>query len=392
MKRFLFILSFLFLSLSGMMAKDIKVRLFSNKVLAQTIVTPHTGKFHLLALDRKLSILDTVYDVFGDTLKEPMFFIHKGNRIEVRTQEQRFGDYEALMLVAPVDTDAWIIKGAGPERIYSGKVCFRIQSGEFQVINIVDLETYVAGVVESEGGHVAEFEYLKAQAIMARTFALKNLEKHLEEGYNLKDDVTSQVYLSKAYLQNKDMINQAVRQTRDSVLVTEKGELVFGAFHSNSGGQTANSEEAWSQPIDYLRSRTDSFSLGQERSTWTVTLDKEKFVAYFARWFGVSINEPQLRKEVVTFSQPQRRSVFTYKNKELPLKYVRKEFGLRSTYFSVQEKGDKVILNGRGFGHGVGMSQEGAMEMSRRGYDHKQILSFYFRGTRLEDYHNIQGL
>ena len=95
-------------------------------------------------------------------------------------------------------------------------------------------------------------------------------------------------------------------------------------------------------------------------------------------------NDLSLQKSILNFTQPSRKAYFEYKGRRLKLTKVRRQFNLRSTYFTVSESGNNVVLRGRGYGHGVGLSQDGAIEMSRRGYSYRQILGFYFDGVELE--------
>jgi stage II sporulation protein D len=295
---------------------------------------------------------------------------------------KEFGAYTELMLIPGNDSASFVIKGKGRERMYSGALIFKPNGREIYLINRVELEQYVAGVVESEGGHVNHYEYFKAQAVLARTWVLRNMKKHLKEGYNVKDDVTSQAYYSKAYLQHSQEIVRAVRETADTILVDEEGNVVFGAFHANSGGETVNSEDVWQGSISYLRAAVDTFSLAGEKAYWEKRLNKDKFIGFFARKLRQDAGDSAFRAAVLAISQEQRMPFFEYQGKRIKMRWVRENFGLRSTFFTVVDDGETVLLKGRGFGHGIGMSQEGAMRMAELGFDYKQILAHYFKGVQ----------
>lgn len=372
----------MFFATLALQAQTIDVRLFSNKTLTQSWLSTYDGQFYLLALRADGEVIDTVADVDE----------HSGNRlhvqwangqVKVKQGESSYGTFQSLKLVNRNGKGHFIIKGVGRERIYTGQLIFKPRKSDLLVVNRVPLNEYVAGVVESEGGHHQQMEYFKAQAVLARTWVLKNMNKHIKEGYNVKDDVTSQAYYSKAYLQYSTDIDRAVRETGDTILVDEKGKPIFGAFHANSGGYTVNSEDYWSGKISYLRAVEDTFSLKMEKAYWTKEIDKATFLKFFAGKLGYSISDTAFTRAVLQFKQEPRQAYFTYGGKSLKLRAVRQQFKLRSTYFNVEERGDKVILHGRGFGHGVGMSQEGAMRMAELGYSYKDILMFYFKGVRL---------
>lgn len=367
-------------------AIDIKVKLYSGKNLDKAIVTPTSTDYYLIALDENLEPIDTIIDLYEEAQGNTLYFSETGELVDVNRIKHPLGKYEALLLVSKKKEKTFVISAAGKERIYNGNLQFRVYNGSLQVVNIVDIEQYVAGVVESEGGHIDTYEYFKAQAILARTFALKNWNKHISEGYNLKDDVSSQAYYSKCYLQNKDNIIKATYDTKDTVLVSkEECDLILTAFHANSGGQTANSEDAWVSKVSYLRSKEDKFSTGQPSYTWEKKVSKEQFLNYFKRQFGIKSDNKEFEKAVLSFTQKDRKSYFTYEGKRLALKNVRNDFKLRSTFFSVEESGDEVILKGKGYGHGVGLSQDGAINMAKQGYNCKEILYYYYNNVELEN-------
>ena len=369
-------------------ATTVDVRLFSTAAITQTWISTYNADHYLIALNQNFEIIDTVADLVEKAGTNRLVVTLSNKRVQVKQGESNYGEFAGLLVVAKTSKGHFLIKGKGRERIYSGSLILRPRTADMLVVNRVPLEDYVAGVVESEGGHHAQFEYFKAQAVLARTWVLKNMNKHLDEGYNVKDDVTSQAYYSKAYLQFSDNILRAVKETRDTILVDQAGNPIFGAFHSNSGGQTANSEDAWSGKISYLRSVEDSFSLKMEKAYWEKTISKTSFVSYFATKLEQSATDAEFVKAILSFKQPTRQAYFTYKGKSLKLRYVRQKFDLRSTFFSVYDQGDNVLLKGRGFGHGVGMSQEGAMRMAELGYCYKDILKFYFKNVQFS---NING-
>ncbi len=363
-------------------AITVDVRLFSTATLSESLVTTHGADFYLIALSSQGNLIDTVSDFAMNSASKTLRVGLKSGKVKANQGNAMYGEFDGLLLVPKNQKSHFIIKGKGPERIYSGALIFKNSSNQLLVVNRVDLEDYVGGVVESEGGHETQFAYFKAQAVLARTWVLKNWNKHSKEGYNVRDDVSSQAYYSKAYLQNSESIKKAVLDTKDTILIDKYGDPIMGAFHSNSGGETTNSEDAWSAKIDYLRSVPDTFSLKMDKAYWEKEIDKQRFVNFFASKLGQNASNDNFRNAVLSYKQDTRQAYFVYADKKLKLRYVREKFGLRSTYFSVVDAGDKVVLKGRGFGHGVGLSQQGAMRMADLGFSYKQILTHYFKDVK----------
>lgn len=377
------LLFLLFIGFAQLKAVELDIRIYSNQQVKQAVVTTDTGLYYLLALDENLQRVDTIYDVFPQDSLRTFYLATEGKNIFINRGKERLGRYTALVFTGEHSEKEFRINANNKGRVYHGDIRFTSKGGELVIVNRVNLEKYVAGVVESEAGHVDQLEFYKAQAVLARTFAMKNLNKHKSEGYNLKDDVTSQVYFSKSHYTNQKIIDAAVEATSDTVLVMPDCKPVLSVFHANSGGFTTNSEDVWLRPVDYLKSRPDSFSIDVGSYFWEREITSHRFFAYFAEKLKVP-NDIHLQKALLNFDQQSRISHFEYKGKSLKLTEVRRHFNLRSTFFSLEQRGNIIVLKGRGYGHGVGLSQDGAIEMSRRGFDYKEILEFYFTGVELE--------
>ena len=369
---------------------ELEIRLYSTLNLTQATVTPDSGDYFLIALDKQLRPIDTIIGLYEPAGYKLLHFLKSGSSIKTTRGDFSLGSYHALLISSKDPQKEFRITAAGKDRVYNGDLRLRLFKGYLQVVNLVDIENYVAGVVESEGGHLNNPEYFKAQAVLARTFAVKNLEKHKSEGYNLKDDVTSQVYFSRPRYKHAEAIRHAVKATEDTIVVTDECEPILGVFHANSGGVCTNSEDVWLQPLDYLRERVDSFSIGVGSYTWEREMEADQLYGYFAKSLGVK-DDVFLRKAILNMEHQPRQAYFEYKGKKLKLTKVRYHFKLRSTFFVVQEQpNSKVLIKGRGYGHGVGLSQDGAMEMARRGYSYREIIDFYFEGVDLESIQRVQ--
>ena len=174
----------------------------------------------------------------------------------------------------------------------------------------------------------------------------------------------------------------ATSKTAGEVITDSLGEIIMSVFHSNSGGQTCNSEDVWGRALPYLRSVKDTFSVAQRNYYWQKKILRKDWLAFLKNKYNYPIEDAKSVKKVVNFNQYNRR---VYLVDNIDLRSIREHFKLRSTFFSVSEDGDNVKLSGYGFGHGVGLSQEGAINMARLGYNYIEILKFYYLGVQIKN-------
>ncbi len=271
-----------------------------------------------------------------------------------------------------------VLKGKNwsSERPYTGKLVVRPNLIYLEAIVRVPIEKYIAGVVEAEGGLSPEPEYHKAQAVLARTWLMSNMKKHIDEGYHVKDDQSSQAFKGVAHGKNAKVIQSAVLESKDT-LALFSGKPIQGFYHSNSGGYTTQPHLVWSQELPYFRTVLDPFSLKGSKYTWEKSLDWKAWSAYWSS-LGVNWSKEQWSSFLVALPE-ERLSHWKVGEQRMKLETVRRHFKLRSGYFRGSVSGEKVLLTGKGFGHGVGMSQEGAMHMAASDFTWKEILDFYFK-------------
>lgn len=247
------------------------------------------------------------------------------------------------------------------------------------LINDITEDNYLAGVVQSEAGGASDnVEFFKVQAICCRSYMNRFRDKHIKEGYNLCDDVNCQVYLSRA---NKSQCIEGTSQTHGEIIVDEDDKIIETLFHSNSGGQTANSEDVWGNKIPYLRSVVDSFSIGKPNYQWEKEIKEKDWLNYF-KSKGIDIKDYNTKQELLNFSQADGRKAKLF---GIPLTQIRKDFKLKSTFFDVVPWGSNVKLKGKGYGHGVGMSQEGAVNMCEEGYEYWEVIEHYYQGVKIKN-------
>lgn len=253
------------------------------------------------------------------------------------------------------------------------------------------LEEYITGVVLAEMPAQFESEALKAQAVVARTYALRRLEqggKHSDgavctdsdccQGYRSADQYAS----GGGSKENIEKIRQAVMSTAGQVL-TYKGELIEATYFSCSGGQTEDALAVWGADIPYLKSTASPGEENAAHYTDTVHMTLEEFIACVDTqlpddprdWFGPVRYTAGGGVDTIRIGER------TYKGTE-----VRAMLALRSTDFTMRYTGKDIEIVTRGFGHRVGMSQYGADAMAAAGYSYDQILAHYYQGTTLQDW------
>ncbi len=267
-----------------------------------------------------------------------------------------------------------------PERSFPGSLEVKMVGGKLELTNAAPLEAYTAGVVQAEAGKEHHAEYYKLQSVSCRTYALCNQRKHAPEGFDLCDGVHCQVFHGRC---TQDSIMQATEATKNMVMVDPDIKLIHALFHSNCGGETMNAEDLWSKREPYLRSTADQYCSSAPHATWNKTLSRSEWLGYLERRFKVM--DPEQQAALLNYT-PACRDL--YLGNTLPLislKNVREELKLNSTYFSVKTIGDVVVLEGRGFGHGVGLCQEGSMQMAREGFGYLDILHHYYTDVHVVD-------
>ena len=273
-----------------------------------------------------------------------------------------------------------------PERSYPGSVELSRAGSNLRIVATVPLEEYVAGVVQAEAGKGHWMEYYKLQAVSCRTYALANKRRHAGEGFEVCDATHCQVFHGR---NRQDSIRQAVALTRDLVVVDSDIRLIHATFHSNCGGETMNADEVWSKSEPYLISTLDTFCLHEPHASWTKALPRAQWLNYLRKEFGVNTDDSNVVASVTQYA-PECRDMFLANiSPPVSLVRLRRDLHLRSAFFSVHPEGDTVVLNGRGFGHGVGLCQEGAMHMARQGYSYTRILHHYFANVHLVKLQNL---
>ncbi|MGZ4056327.1 MAG: SpoIID/LytB domain-containing protein [Bacteroidia bacterium] len=378
-KNKLFIL-FLFVLLSIQSnATIVSVRILTTKVISSFIFSPIEG----------------TYSVYGDGVlladcdASGIFQMNiEGDSIQLKTFEKTIGKYSSIRMAAKQNDCAFKIKSVQPEskvRTYEDNLVVSIgpDKKQFLLINKVDIEKYIGGVVESESGTRTSIEYYKLQSILCRTYLLAHITRHLPEGFQVCDDVHCQAYLNRTV--DPD-VKKAVYDTKGLVVVDNDLNLITAAFFSNCGGETCNSQDVWAVSTSYLKAVKDTFCLNQPHAHWKREIPLEDWKSYLQLKHRYPVEDSLKLNNATSFEQSNGRAIyFTDKDLKIPLKTIRADFQLKSTYFSIDQVGNMIVFNGRGYGHGVGLCQEGAMRMADLNHSYKEILSFYYKDVHLVD-------
>ena len=298
------------------------------------------------------------------------------------------------------------------QRGYRGRLQVLVGGSGLRAINHVGLESYLPSVVGSEMPASWPQAALRAQAVAARTYALR--QRKPADPFDLSATVSSQVYKG---------VDAETPSTREAVLSTRGQVLMYGSslanavFHSSSGGATENSGDLWSQQLPYLVSVPD-FDQASPVQAWQQRLEPEQLQQAFAEIGGAQridvlsttstgrvrqarVSGPSgtlvvsgaqlrsrlgLRSTMVRFELVPSELVASELAALPPLPLLPEQYEVGGFQPQVQLPLPSLLAVGRGYGHGVGMSQWGALGLAQRGQSYDQILRHYYRGTELRPY------
>lgn len=351
---------------------------------------------------------------------------------------------DGSIIIGSTDMNGSIIKV--DENRYRDYITFLNNDNNILIINHIHMENYLLGVVPKEIAASSPVDALRAQAVVARSYTYANLNKHIDEGYNLCTSTHCQVY--GGYEWEKPSTNQAVIDTYGEYIVYD-GQVASAFYHSNSGGHTESSEDVWGGNLPYLVGIEDRFSMNTNNSTWSLSLSPRD-LGDKLKANGIDIGEVK-DLQILDTSDSDRvetiKIVGSYGDQIISGDKLRSIIGttnLKSTLFSINKDGlsssknvyiidgssqgarevslsgmyildgnnNKTVnrsvsnrlrgdanttdlegtigieptafkFEGKGYGHGVGMSQYGAIEMANLGYNYEEIIKHYYSGVEI---------
>jgi len=258
------------------------------------------------------------------------------------------------------------------------------------VTQTLSLEDYVLGVMRAEGTVEPQPEALKALAVAIRSYALKNRARHAASGYDFCSTTHCQRFI--ASHATSSTLRDAVRATEGVVLTDDHGDPIDSYFGASCGGATANIRDLWGvTPASYLRGVRDEYCDAGPHAKWTDTIsradllralqsDSRTDVGNRLDQVSISNHDETGRAEFITVEGEHRKTVRGWDFKII----VGRALGwnvLKSSRFEIARSGSSFIFRGSGFGHGLGLCQEGAHVMAARGASYQKILEKYFPGT-----------
>ncbi|MCK4746145.1 MAG: SpoIID/LytB domain-containing protein, partial [Bacteroidales bacterium] len=342
-------------------AQPVQVGLYHDHLVNSLVVYCSSGSYELLADGFELAILQEG-DILYLTLEE--------GRVKVLNSIGDFGHFQSIEMRSEIPESAFRIRVIQPElesRVYDDDLLVTAGDRFLTTVNRVDLDKYLAGVVATEAGSNASKEFYKAQSILCRTYALKHLERHQSEGFTLCDGTHCQAYRGKSLFDPE--ILEAVLETSGMVVADYNFRLITAAYHSNSGGQTERASNVWLTDVDYLQSVMDPHSLHQSSAKWRDTISFNEWKSYLLKNGMGSVN--RIPEEIIYVEQMRRKKYFILDKDSIRMTKIREDWGFRSSFFDMFPDGDSILVWGKGYGHGIGMSQEGAIKMAGEGFSYR---------------------
>jgi len=379
MVRFKTLFVLLILFVDANVSGQVKIRLFASRSPRVAVFSVTHGRYELNLYNG---------EIISISEGEPVILMKYDNKLAVKTANEKGYICDSVFFTGKTGDDSFSLRlnEKSPVRqVYSGDLGCLPDFGTILFINNCDIERYISGVVMAEGGSGKNLEYFKTQAIIARTYMYRSFGKHMSDKYNVCDNTHCQAFNG---MSSDTLLNIAALETKGLVILDKDSTLIESAFHANCGGVTSSSEDVWLTHQTYLKSVVDPYCLSSRSATWQKSISAKDWISYLAKsGYQVKADSSQ-----INFSQTTRLTEYKTAAFSIPLLKVRTDLNLRSTYFSVYLKGDSVILVGRGYGHGVGLCQEGAMAMASKGFKYREIINFYYSGVVISDIKNAVNL
>lgn len=251
------------------------------------------------------------------------------------------------------------------------------------IIKQLKLDEYIYGIISSEMPAIFNLESLKAQAIIARTYAIKRLSRELP----IRNFSSTKAFKDKSYLEDlwADKYDEYNRKIKDAIRSTDgevikfEGDYIDAYYHLSSNGRTEDSGNVLKLAYPYLVSVD---------SSWDI---KEDFVSrrmvpneYLSRLLNIEITK-ETKVDILMKTIGHRVKYIKFGDKVFDGLIISRKLGLYSNDFTVSIEDDYTTFTTRGHGHGLGLSKYGAEAMARAGYNYRQIISHYYPNTYIEN-------
>jgi stage II sporulation protein D len=319
----------------------------------------------------------------------------KNAKVKVEKDGIRIGQllYRPVKKIRIVPMGEVMITHQGKSRRYRGFVDLHVNSNnQLVVINTLDMETYIKGVLYHEISHRWPLEAMKAQAVAARTYALYQIQTNKKKDFDVTSDTYSQVYGGRSA--ERYRTNLAIQRTEGKVLVF-KGKVLPAYFHATCGGHTENAAELWQHDLEPLKGAECEYCTLSPHYKWKKNF-RSKDIQEKLLTQGYKVGLIQEVKVIERSDSGRVKMLQIISRDGKPLNISGKDFrqmigpnNLKSNKYDIKMLGYYFDVIGHGWGHGVGMCQWGAYFMSREQYNYDEILSLYYPGAELIDYRKI---
>ena len=369
------ILSFFLFTISTTAQENLRIGILENKNITTIEWEVSQDEYFIIQKD--------------DTLKlkpnEKFTISVKGTDFSVQVKDQIHQLTDSKFCLSPKSSQSKLTTipySNGKKRHYKSTLEFNHLGSKMRIVQIVPIDEYIAGVIEAEGGPNHELEYYKAQAVISRTYVLSQYHKHLDDHFNVCDQTHCQAY--NGWPKHEQIMLDAAQQSEGMVIVDENANLITSAFHSNCGGRTNSAEYVWSRKLPYCVEKVDTFCMKMPNSNWEKRIPLEDWKKYIASKHLAPADSANY-----AYFPSEKEIYYREGETKIPLVQMRKDLKLKSTYFSVHQDGEEMVLIGQGFGHGVGLCQEGAMRMAELGQSYEDIIHFYYQNVKIIPFHYI---
>ena len=361
-------------------ARTIWVSLYNNRQIRSVVASAYNGRLTVWADDSTEFTIPSGQAIYAH--------LHD-RKIWISDINGPVGSFHQLIVQGADSSSVVRLRPVSPQleaRNYEATISLTADVDRIQMINRIDEERYLAGVVEAETGQGRASEFYKAQAILCRTYLYGHIDRHENEGFHLCDEVHCQAY--KGQCRSPNTILQAVVATENIILADRAtSQPIMAAYHSNCGGATESAQNVWHNNLPYLVPVTDTYCTSMPNARWQRTISLDEWKNYLTKnGYKASPNAAAN----FSFRQTRRTPNYRVNNFTLPVRTIRNDWQLRSTFFSISIEGGNAVFRGRGYGHGVGLCQEGAMVMGRRGFKYSEIINFYFKNVNMVNVNNLQ--
>jgi stage II sporulation protein D len=264
---------------------------------------------------------------------------------------------------------------------YRGIIEIKPVANKILIINVVNTEEYLMSVVPSEVPASWPQEALKAQAICARTYVIREMISRKSQAYDVDTSTNTQVY--KGMTKEHQNTSRAVGETQGLILL-HKGSPIQSFFHSNSGGVTEDPQNVWGNKVEYLVSVRSDYDKEGENYAWEDKFSQAQINNAFGNLNLGEIQDIVVVNRFTTSRVNEIELIGTKGSKRIKGTEFRKLVGatkIRSTRFGIRREEDgNFFVKGLGSGHGVGLSQWGSFAMAKENFNYREILNHYYKG------------